>query len=360
MVSERCTMRLWKEPPWAERYDETGKVNNTTMSLDRGVWGLIERQNEELKDGSLELLGEGRRIADKLNKDLTAVVLGNIVEEQVDLLGQHGAKRILAIEDPALSQNSIEISSHVLSDVIQQHSPDVVLSIHSINGADLACRIAARLDTWLFTACDRIDVNDEKLLVAVKPIYGDKASASFICPSSRPQMATINIDALELKTPNTKATAEVVSLKADVVQETPNIQTVDFIPGDPRAIDLTEAEIVVAGGRGFGSESNFKLVQQLADILRGSVGATRWAVDEKWLTPDRQVGLTGKTVRPKVYIACGISGASQHTMGMKDSKIIIAINKDRNAPIFQIADVGVVGDVLEVIPALVAQLREEE
>jgi electron transfer flavoprotein alpha subunit len=330
------------------------------MIQEKGVWGLIERQNEELKDGSLELLGEGRRIADKLDMDLIAVVLGNVLEEQVDLLAQHGANQILAIEDAGPSQNSVEISSRVLSDIIQQHSPDVVLSIHSINGADLACRIAARLDTWLFTACDRLDVNDEKQLVAVKPIYGGKASASFICPSSRPQMATINIDALEMKTPNSKATAEVVSLKADGIHEKPDIRTVDFLPGDPRAIDLTEAEIIVAGGRGFGSESNFELVQQLADLLRGSVGATRWAVDEKWLTPDRQVGLTGKTVRPKAYIACGISGASQHTMGMKDSKIIIAINKDRKAPIFEIADVGVIGDVLEIIPALVIQLKEED
>jgi electron transfer flavoprotein alpha subunit len=330
------------------------------MIQEKGVWALLEKRNEEVADGALELLGEGRRIADKLNKDLSAVVLGNILEEQVDLLAQHGAKRILSIGDQALIRNSLEISSQVLSDAIQQHSPDVVLSIHSINGADLACRIAARLNTWLFTACDRLDVNDEKLLVAVKPIYGGKASASFICPSARPQMATINIDALELKRPDTKATADVVPLKTDVTQETPMIQTVGFLPGDPRAIDLTEAEIVVAGGRGLGSESKFQLVQQLADVLRGSVGATRWAVDEKWLTPDRQVGLTGKTVRPEVYIACGISGASQHTMGMKDSKIIIAINKDRKAPIFEIADVGVIGDVLEVIPALVARLNEED
>jgi len=324
----------------------------------KGVWVLIEQQDEVLQDGSLELVGEGRNIADKLNAELTAITLGNIPSEQAEPLAHHGANRILSIEHPALSHYSVETYSQILSDVIEKHSPDVVLAVHSVNGADLTCRVAARLETGLVTACDRVDVSSEKLLVPVKPIYGGKAAATFCCPTYKPQMATLNLDALELKTPDTSRTAELVNLKASLEPEEPQTQIAGFIPGDPRSMDLTEADVVIAGGRGLGSQENFKLVHELADVLGGSVGATRMAVDDEWINRERQVGLTGKTVRPKLFIACGISGAIQHTMGMKDSRVIIAINTDRNAPIFKIADVGVVGDVLEVMPALIAQLRE--
>ena len=326
----------------------------------KGVWVLTEQHDDEFKDGALELLGEGRRIADKMNESLIAVVPGNISAEQARLLSQHGAERILTLEYPEPVQDSFEVTSQVLSEMIKTHAPEVVLYVHTTDGADLAGRIAASLSAGLITACDRIDVNSEKLLVAVKLIHGGKASASYVCPSSKPQMATVNLDVLELKRPDPGASAEVISLQIDVNPEMIKTKTVDFLPGDPRAIDLTEAEIIVAGGKGLGSASNFELIQELADLIQGSVGASRWAVDEKWLPPDRQIGLTGKTVSPKLYIGCGISGASQHTMGMKDSKVIVAINRDKNAPIFEIADLSVVGDVLEVIPSLIELLREEE
>ncbi len=326
----------------------------------KGVWVLTEQRDDGFKDGALELLGEGSRIADKMNESLIAVVPGNVSEEQAGLLARHGAKRILSVVFPEPVQDSLEGTSRVLSDMINTHAPEVVLYVHTIDGADLACRIAANLGAGLITACDRLDVNDKNLLVAVKLIHGGKASASYICPNSKPQMATVNLDALELKRPDASASAEVTGVQVDVDPETIKTRTVDFLPGDPRAIDLTEAEIVVAGGKGLGSASNFELIQDLADLIRGSVGASRWAVDEKWLPSDRQIGLTGKTVSPELYIACGISGASQHTMGMKGSKVIVAINKDKNAPIFEIADLNVVGDVLEIIPSLIEQLREEE
>lgn len=326
----------------------------------KGVWVLTEQRDDGFKDGALELLGEGSRIAGKMSESLVAVTPGNISEEQAKLLARHGAERILSVVIPASVQDSLEAAAQALSEMIETHAPEVVLYVHTTNGADLACRIAARLSAGLITACDRIDVNDEKLLVAVKLIHGGKASASYICPSSKPQMATVNLDALELKRPDPGGSAEVVSFQIEVNPEIIKTRTVDFLPGDPRAVDLTEAEIVVAGGRGLGSASNFELIQELADLMRGSVGASRWAVDEKWLPPDRQIGLTGKTVSPDLYIGCGISGASQHTMGMKGSKVIVAINKDKNAPIFEIADLSVVGDVLEVVPSLIEQLHEEE
>jgi len=324
----------------------------------KGVWVLIEQENGKLRDGSLELVGEGRKVADKLNEGLTVVVQGNIAEEQMGLLAQHGAERVLCVEHPALDQYSVEVYSQVLSDAIEEQAPSVVLAVGSINGTDLACRIAARLGTGLVTSCDRVDVDTEGNLVQVKPIYGGKAAATCICPADRPQMATVNLDALELKSPVTGRTAEVEKYKPDTKTEKPSIQNVGFIKGDPKAIDLTEADIVVAGGMGFSTQENFKMINELADVIGGSVAATRRVVDEEWTTLSRQIGLTGKTVRPKLYIACGISGAIQHTMGMKDSKLIVAINTDRNALIFKIADVSVVGDVMQVVPELTAQLRE--
>ena len=324
----------------------------------KGIWVLIEEQEEKLQDGSLELVGEGRKIADKMDEELTAVTPGSIPDEQANLLAQHGAARILTLEHPALSQYSVETYSQILSHVIGNHLPDVVLSLDGVNGTDLACRIAARLETGLVTSCDRVDVNNEGLLVATKPVYGNKAAAAFVCSTARPQMSTINPDALELKTPDTGATAEVINLKVDLALSQPQTKIIDFLKGDPRSVSLSEADIVVAGGVGLGSQQNFKLVHELADVIGGSVGATRRAVDEEWIPAERQIGLTGKTVRPKLFIACGISGAIQHTMGMKDSRLIVAINTDRSAPIFKIADVSVVGNVLEVIPILITQLRE--
>jgi len=324
----------------------------------KGVWVLVEQQDGKLRDGSLEVVGEGRKIADKMNEDISAVIMGSITDEQGRLLAQYGANRILSIEHPALTPYSVEIHTQVLSDIIEKHSPDVVLLVHTANRADLACRLAARLETGLVTSCDRVDVSSEKLLVQTKLVYGGKASATFVCSSVRPQMATINPDALELRTPDAEAAAEVTRLKVSLELGKPQTQTVDFIQGDPRAIDLTEAEIVTAGGIGLGSQSNFKLIEELAEVIGGTVGATRRVVDEEWVTTEKQIGLTGKMVKPKLFIACGISGAIQHTMGMKDSRKVVAINIDRNAPIFKIADVGVVGDVLEVLPLLITELRE--
>ncbi len=328
------------------------------MSSTDGVWVLVEYRDDKLEDGSLELVGHGREVAGKTGQELAAVIFGEIPGELVTQLARYGASRVLCIKHLAAPERSVEIDTQLLSAAIEQHSPDMVLSLESITGADIARRLAARLGTGLVTACDRLDVGEDNLLAAVKPIYGSKASATIICPTSRPQMATVNPDAIDLKTPDDTASAEVVVLPVDIDLEDPGTKAVDLLRGDPRLVALVEAEIVVAGGIGLGSRENWKLVEELADAIGGSVAATRRAVDDEWITSDRQVGLTGKTVRPKLYIACGISGAIQHTMGMKDAKAIIAINTDREAPIFKMADVGVVGDVLKVLPVLTAKLRE--
>lgn len=322
------------------------------------VWVLVEHLDGKLLDGCLEVVGEGRVVADKLDRELAAVVLGELPADQIALLGNHGARRVLSIEHPALGERSIEIEAQVLAAAIERGSPEVVLSVHSVNGADLAGRLAARLTTGLVTCCDRVDVGEDGRLTATKPVYGNKASATFVCPGGRPQMATINPDAIDLKTPDPGASAGVVTVAIDIEPDERKTYTVEFLKGDPRLISLSEAEVVVAGGMGLGSAENFRLVERLADVIGGSVGATRRAVDEDWVASERQIGLTGKTVRPKLYIACGISGAIQHTMGMKDARAIVAINTDRSAPIFKIADVGVVGDVLAVLPVLTARVQQ--
>ena len=328
------------------------------MSSIGGVWVLVELKDEKLEDGSLELVGHGHEIARKTGQGLTAIVLNDMPGDMVKQLARYGASSILCIKYPADIEHSVEADTQLLATAIVQNSPDIVLSLESIRGADIARRLAARLGIGLITACDRLDIGEDNLLTGVKPIYGSKASATVICPVSRPQMATVNPDAIDLKKPDDAATAGVMAFHPDIVFEDPRTRVVDFLKGDPRMVALVEAEIVVAGGLGLGSRGNWKLVEELADVIGGSVAASRRAVDEEWTTSDRQIGLTGKTVRPRLYIACGISGAIQHTMGMKDAKAIIAINTDREAPIFKMADVGVIGDVLRVLPVLTVKLRE--
>lgn len=328
------------------------------MPSNAGVWVLVEHRDGKLEDGSLELVGNSREVALKMSAELAAVVFGDIADDLSAQLARHGASHVLSLQHPATGERSVEVDTQLAAAAIEQHSPEVVVALESVAGADLARRLAARLGTGLVTCCDRLDVNEDNLLAATKPIYGSKAAATFICSSGRPQMATLNPDAIDLKTPDETATARVLPVPIDVDLEDPSTWAIDFLEGDPRLVALVEAEIVVAGGMGLGSKQNWKLVEELADAIGGSVAATRRAVDEEWIASDRQIGLTGKTVRPKLYIACGISGAIQHTMGMKDARAIIAINTDRDAPIFKMADVGVVGDVCEVLPALTAKLRE--
>jgi len=325
---------------------------------EKSVWALLEQQDGKLGDGSLELAGEAARLALKLKTEAIAVVLGNLPADQVSLLAQHGAKKIVIIDHPALSEPSVEVRASLLAALIKAHSPEIVLAIDSVSGSDLAVRIATQLNTGLVTACDRVDTNPEGVLVDTKPVYAGKAAAMCATSGAKPQMATVNLDALDLKTPNPKNIAEVVTLTPEFQPPSARVRKVGFIKGDPKSIPLTEAEIVVCAGMGITAKENLKLVEDLANAIGGSVAATRRVVDEGWIGLPRQVGLTGKTVRPRLYIACGVSGAIQHTLGMKDSRAIIAVNIDKNAPIFKIADVAILGDVLKVLPALTAHVKQ--
>jgi electron transfer flavoprotein alpha subunit len=325
---------------------------------ENSVWALLEIIDGKPGDGSLELVGEAARLAEKLKSVTVIVLLGNLPADQVALLTHHGAKIIAFIEHPALSDASAEINASLFADQIKKYSPRIVLAVHNINGADLASRIATILNIGLVTACDRVDTNTDGQLVNTKPIYAGKAAASSVTITTKPQMATVNPNALDLKTPNPKNTSETITITPDVQPPAARTRKVGFVKGDPRSIPLTEAEIVICVGMGITKKENLKAVEDLANVIGGSVAATRRVVDEGWIGLPRQIGLTGKTVHPKLYIACGVSGAIQHTMGMKDSRAIIAINIDRNAPIFKIADVAILGDVNKVVPVLTAHLKQ--
>jgi len=327
------------------------------MPSDGEVWILAEQSGGLLQEVSLELVSEGRRLADKLGERLGAVVIGSDVAELAQPLIHLGADKIWLLDSPSLAAYCPELYTDALEHLINANQPAIILAGDTSIGQDLAPRLSARLKTGLVAECTALSVDGEGLLSLTKPSHGGKASSIVVCPEARPQIVTVKPGIMATGTPDTTRTAEVVKVAPRFSSE-PKTRVVGFIKADPKTVSLSEAEIIVAGGRGTGSAENWRLIEELADALEGSLAASRMAVDAGWVTSDRQVGQTGRTVSPKLYLACGISGVVQHTMGMKDSKLIIAINTDRSAPIFKLADVAVVGDLLEVIPAVVERLRE--
>lgn len=320
------------------------------------IWVLAEQRRGRLQDVSLELVSEGRKLADELGEQLGAVIVGSDIAELAEPLVHLGADKVWLLDSPLLADYRPEFYTDALVQLIEANRPAIVLAGDTSIGQDLAPRLAARLKTGLVTECTGLSLDGSGLVSQTKPSYGGKASSIVICPEARPQMATVKPGIMDIGEPDTSRTAEVVKITPEFDGE-PKTRVVDFIKADPKTVSLIEADIIVSGGGGVGSAENWHLIEELAEVLGSSVAASRVAVDAGWITSDRQVGQTGKTVGPRLYLACGISGAIQHTMGMKDSKLIIAINKDRNAPIFKLADVKVIGDLLEILPAIIQQLR---
>lgn len=329
------------------------------MSMENGVWALIECQNGELRDGAVGLVCQGRKISKKLGEELTAAILGNIEDSTAQVLAQYGADQILFIELPALNNYDMDIQACVLEDVIRGYSPSVILA--GDYQTDLLSRVAANLSTSLVTFCDGVDVGDDKLLLFTKAVYGGKASATYICPQFRPQIATLTLEAFETgldKKVNSARGVKITRIKADTIVNEQKIRRIGLTTGDPKNIDLNEADIIVDGGRGMSSEEGFKLIEELAELIGGAAGASRIAVDKGWCSSNRQIGTTGKMVKPRLVLACGVSGAPQHIMGMKDANTIIAINTDRKAPIFNVSDISVVADVKKLLPLLISEIRK--
>ena len=322
-----------------------------------GVWVFAEQREGQLQKVSLELLGEGRKIADKLGSKLTALLIGNKVQNLVEDLSRHGADEVLVVDAPELEHYTTDGYTKAICELANAKKPNIIFIGATFIGRDLGPRDAARLETGLTADCTSLDVDVESGdLLATRPAFGGNLMATIVCPDHRPQMATVRPGVFEkLPLGENDATVENVEIKFN----SNDIRTkiVEIIKEHKDIVDISEANVLVAGGRGIGSEENFKMLKELAEVMNGSIAASRAAVEKGWVDKDYQVGQTGKTVRPNIYVACGISGAIQHAAGMQDSDMIIAINKDANAPIMKIADYAIVGDVNKVVPEFIAQLK---
>ena len=323
----------------------------------RGVWVFAEQREGELQKVSLELLGEGRKIADKLGVKLTALLLGDNIKGLADILGRHGADEVLVAENELLKHYTTDGYTKVICDLANERKTGILFIGATFIGRDLGPRVAARLSTGLTADCTVLDVDVEKAdLLATRPAFGGNLMATIACPDHRPQMATVRPGVFsKLSDEDRNFTVEEVEVK--IADSDIRTKIVEIVKEAKDIVDISEANFIVSGGRGVGSKENFAILEELAEALGGTVAGSRAAVENGWIERDYQVGQTGKTVRPTIYIACGISGAIQHVAGMQDSDLIIAINKDASAPIMQTADYAIVGDLLKVVPEMTAQVK---
>jgi electron transfer flavoprotein alpha subunit len=338
-----------------QRYCEvlnSGYLAEVLMS--NSVLVVAEVREGALKKISLEMIGEGKRIADELGGAVEAVVLGHEIGDKVGPLAHHGAEKVYVADDPALANYTSEGYTNVLAGLIKETEPFLVLIGATTQGKDLAPKLAARLSVGLASDCTGFEVRDGDLLIT-RPIYAGKAIAT-VLEETTPRMATVRPNILAITEPDTSRTPQVEQISADAGDI--RAKVIDMIKEAGERIELTEADIVVSGGRGLKGPENFGLVEGLASVLGAAVGASRAAVDAGWKDHSYQVGQTGKVVTPTLYIACGISGAIQHLAGMKTSKYIVAINKDPDAPIFKVADYGIVADLFKAVPVLTEEFKK--
>jgi len=337
---------------------ERKRVDTSKLADYKGVWVYAEQADGSLRTVALELLGKGRALADKLGEPLSAVLLGNHVAELARELAAHGADKVYLAEHPALERYTTDAYTNVLSGVILQHSPNIVLFGATTNGRDLAPRVAARLHAGLTADCTGLDIDDKRQLVQTRPAFGGNIMASILTPYTRPQMATVRPNVFKPPKPDYSKEAVMEELKINVdprAIRTKTVQTMKEVSAEATSVE--EADLIVSCGRGLKSPDNLELVKQLAETLQATVGGSRPIVDAGWMPHHQQVGQSGKTVSPKLYIACGISGAIQHIVGMRTSDVIVAVNSDPEAPIFNVADFGIVGDLFKIIPALTEEIK---
>ncbi len=322
-----------------------------------GVWVFAEQREGHLEKVSLELLGEGRKIADKLGVKLTALLLGSGIKDLGKGLRNHGADEVLVVDNKELEHYTTDGYTKVICDLVNKRKPGILFIGATFIGRDLGPRVAARLETGLTADCTSLDVDiTNGNLLATRPAFGGNLMATIVCPDHRPQMATVRPGVFE-KLEEEEKEGGVEEISVNLSSEDIRTKVLEIVKENKEIVDISEANFIVAGGRGMGSQENFKLLYELAEALGGVVAASRAAVDKGWLDKAYQVGQTGKTVRPNIYIACGISGAIQHVAGMQDSDLIIAVNKDESAPIMKIADYGIVGDIVKVIPQMIAEVN---
>ena len=324
----------------------------------RNVWVFAEQRDGTLTKVSHQLMGKGRELANTLGANAEAVLLGHNVEPLAKELIADGADVVYLVEHPLLERYRTDAYTKVIADLIKEKKPEIVLFGATTIGRDLAPRISQRIYTGLTADCTGLDIDEsERLLLQTRPAFGGNIMATIICPRHRPQMSTVRPGVMHAPQPDPARAGTVERIAVSLGEDDLNVKILQAVKETRRRANLEDAKIIVSGGRGLGGPEGFKAIEQLAEALGGEVGSSRAAVDSGWIDHDHQVGQTGKTVRPELYVACGISGAIQHQAGMKESKFIVAINKDPAAPIFQIADVGIVGDLYKVIPEIIKQLK---
>ncbi|MBU5228360.1 electron transfer flavoprotein subunit alpha/FixB family protein [Clostridium senegalense] len=324
----------------------------------KGVWVFAEQRDGELQKVSLELLGKGREIADKLGVELTALLIGHNVEDMAKELTAYGADKVLLADKEELAHYTTDGYAKVITDLANSHKPEVIFIGATFIGRDLGPRVAARLSTGLTADCTALDIDPEnKNLLMTRPAFGGNLMATIMCGDNRPQMSTVRPGVFEKLEKDTNKEVKIEKAVFELEKSDIRTQVLEVKKILKEVADIIEADILVSGGRGIGCKENFDILKELADEIGGTLSGSRAAVDNGWIDKALQVGQTGKTVRPQIYIACGISGAIQHLAGMQDSNYIIAINKDADAPIMQVADVGLVGDYQKIVPELVQQLK---
>ncbi|MBI3592029.1 MAG: 4Fe-4S binding protein [Nitrospirae bacterium] len=336
---------------------EEGDVQKTDISDYKGVWVFAEQREGRIASVAYELLGAAKKLAADLNTDLSAVLFGSNEDEAKELV-RWGADKVYHCADPIFEKFNDEPYSQMLANLIKIHKPEIVLAGATPIGRSFVPRVAARLKTGLTADCTALEIDkDSGNLLQIRPAFGGNIMATILCPNYRPQIATVRPRVMKRAEYNPDRKGEIIPVKAvNLSCRTKVTETIK--EASECLVNLQEAEVIVAGGRGIGDAKGFKMLEELAELLGGAIGASRAAVDEGWISYSHQVGQTGKTVCPKIYIACGISGAVQHLVGMQSSDIIIAINKNPEAPIFNVATYGIVGDVNEVVPLLIKKLKE--
>lgn len=323
------------------------------------VMVFIEQRDCEIQNVSLELLGKGRELSGKLSDKLTAVLLGNNVKNLCEEIVAYGADEVICVDDKNLKMYTTNNYAKALCDVIEKKKPEIVLIGATTIGRDLAPRVSATLKTGLTADCTSLEIDDEtKGLLMTRPAFGGNIMATIVCPDHRPQMSTVRPGVMQkLPKDNSKAgTIEHFNVK---FEDDKSVEVLKYVKENVKKVNIEDANILISAGRGIGSKENMNKLYELADLLGAEVSASRAVVDSGWVDKARQVGQTGKTVRPDLYIACGISGAIQHLAGMEESEFIIAINKNNEAPIFEVADVGIVGDVNKVVRNLIDEFKNK-
>ena len=335
----------------------------------KGVFVFAQQVDNELSGIALELVGKGKDLAKDLGTEVTAVLVGSGVKALADELAAYGADKVIVVDDPELKEYRTEPYAHAISSVINKYKPEIFLVGATAIGRDLGPRVSARIHTGLTADCTQLDIGDFPInpipgkeqkhnqLLMTRPAFGGNTIATIACPDFRPQMATVRPGVMQ-KAPKVEgAKAVVEEFNPGFTPDSKYVEILEVVKSVVETVDIMDAKILVSGGRGVGSAENFKMLEDLADALNATVSCSRAVVDAGWQVTDLQVGQTGKTVRPNVYFAIGISGAIQHVAGMEESDIIIAINKDETAPIFDVADYGIVGDLNKIVPMLTEQLK---